>query len=272
MTTVPRQPSAPAAFPATFHVVAENAGPPRADSPPRYAVRPWGAPPQAPPVARAVVGWESCPTAPPGSAPRPVVEVRDGAGAPLCSVRPAAPAPGTLEAYQVYAADGTPLARITHRPGRLLPRPRRARWTVRAAAGGDAGGGEVRFVGRVGSSYAWACYVLLAPLWLLWRGVVFLSALFGDVDDGEGVGRPRRVRWRGGGRGTVLDRHGVSRPRYDLRRQGLDHRVACAQAVLVEWRRWWVVAAWRQSSPSRRPDGARTWWEAAVQWVANLFR
>lgn len=49
--------------------------------------------------------------------------------------------------------DGTPLARVMHRPRRLLPWPRRARWTVLLPT-------SPTLTGRRGTAYAWYLYVL----------------------------------------------------------------------------------------------------------------
>ncbi|MFF5468995.1 hypothetical protein [Streptomyces achromogenes] len=139
---------------------------------------------------------------------------------PLCSVTPAGP-----DAYDVHAADGTPLARVTRRPGRLLPWPRRIRWTARPA------GSHPEITGRAGTWYAWLLYVVTAPAWLLWVLCATVYSFFDGSPDDFTFGRPARTRWHAPGTGTVLDYRGVSRTyRHDPR--GLDVRVAYALAAL----------------------------------------
>jgi hypothetical protein len=146
-------------------------------------------------------------------------------GAPLCSVRPVAP-----DVYDVHAADGTPLARVTRRAGRLLPWPRRVRWSAEFA------GASHGVSGRAGTWYAWLLYVVTAPVWfVLALGAALYSFFVGEADDYT-FGRPARTRWRSRGAGTVLDYRGVNRL-YRLDPRGLDPRVAYALAVLHTWDR-----------------------------------
>lgn len=152
--------------------------------------------------------------------------IHDGpGGSPWCSVHPAAP-----DAYDVQAADGTPLARITHRPGRLLPWPRRVRWSAQLT------GAPQPVTGRQGTSYAWLLYVVTAPVWFLFALCALLYAFFDGTTDDYTFGRPVRTRWRVPGTGTALDYRGVNKVyRYDPQR--LDPRVAYALAVLQTWQR-----------------------------------
>lgn len=69
-----------------------------------------------------------------------------GGGELMCSIQPAGP-----DIHDVYAADGTPLARITRRAGRFLPWPRRVRWTVQLSGAPQA------FTGRVGRGSPGRC-------------------------------------------------------------------------------------------------------------------
>ncbi|MEV5345632.1 hypothetical protein [Streptomyces achromogenes] len=139
---------------------------------------------------------------------------------PLCSVAPAGP-----DAHDVHAPDGTPLARVTRRPGRLLPWPRRTRWTAQVAHPSR------RITGKAGTWYAWLLYVVTAPVWLLWVLCATVYSFFDGSPDDFTFGRPARTRWRAPGTGTVLDYRGVSRTyRHDPR--GLDVRLAYALAVL----------------------------------------
>ncbi|MCZ0204017.1 hypothetical protein OZK63_01090 [Streptomyces sp. UMAF16] len=144
---------------------------------------------------------------------------------PLCSVTPVGP-----DAHDVHAADGTPLARVTRRPGRLLPWPRRTRWTAQVAHPSRP------ITGKAGTWYAWLLYVVTAPAWLLWVLCATLYSFFDGSPDDFTFGRPARTRWRAPGTGTVLDYRGVSKAyRHDPR--GLDARVAYALAVLHTWDR-----------------------------------
>ncbi|MFD3457138.1 hypothetical protein ACFWVC_33790 [Streptomyces sp. NPDC058691] len=141
-------------------------------------------------------------------------------GGPLCVVRPV----GRAE-YEVHTPEGAPLARVSRRPGRVLPWPRRTRWTIRPADGSPPA------VGKAGSWYAWTFYLLLAPIWFpLWL-VQLVYSLVGGSDPVDLDG-PRRTRWRTAGAGTALDRRGISTAVYDLDPRRLDVRIAYAQAVL----------------------------------------
>lgn len=87
-----------------------------------------------------------------------------------------------------------------------------------------------RLVGRVGTLPAWAVYVVLSPLTLLYNA----ASLIG----GYGIDwhLPSRTVWRsGGGLGPApLKFYGIT-DKYKLRSGGLDPRVAYAQAVLHFW-------------------------------------
>jgi hypothetical protein len=152
-------------------------------------------------------------------------------GALLCDVRPAGPAGGS--AYEVYAADGSPLARITRRGARLLPWPRRVRWSVETTyAPGQP------FHGKVGPGYTWFFYLLLAPVWFpLWLVLLIYSFIGSLIDSGSdedfGLNGPTRTRWRAAS-GAAMDHRALT---YDLDPGRLDHRVAYAQAVLHHWDR-----------------------------------
>ncbi|NLU68577.1 hypothetical protein [Streptomyces sp. HNM0574] len=124
---------------------------------------------------------------------------------------------------------GEPLAWIGFRPGRVLPWPRRKRWTVRLASG-------ARYVGRSGTWYAWLWCVLLFPVWApLW--LVLSVASWWEGGTLDGAGKPGRVRWFGSGPGTgsgwVMDRRDASGFRFRPRR--LDARVAYGLALATEW-------------------------------------
>jgi hypothetical protein len=146
-------------------------------------------------------------------------------GGLMCSVQPTGP-----DAYDVYAADGAPLARITRRAGRFLPWPRRIRWTAQLS------GAPQPFTGKVGSWYSWLAYALSAPVWLLFFLCVLVYSLIeGDTSDSNLSG-PTRTRWRTAGSGAALDYRGINKV-YHLDPQRLDVRVAYAQAVLQSWER-----------------------------------
>ncbi|MEU9432613.1 hypothetical protein [Streptomyces sp. NPDC048252] len=147
--------------------------------------------------------------------------IHDGPGArPWCSVHPAAPG-----VHDVHAVDGTHLARISRRAGRLLPWPRRVRWSAQFM---DT---PLPVTGAEGTWYSWLAYVVTAPLWFLFALCATVYAYFDGTTDDYTFKRPVRTRWRGRGTGTLLDYRGVSRLyRFDPRR--LDARVAYALAIL----------------------------------------
>ncbi|MFF3560315.1 hypothetical protein ACFYXS_09795 [Streptomyces sp. NPDC002574] len=157
----------------------------------------------------------------PGAVPSTALWIHGGAdGGPLGVVRPA----GRAE-YEVCTPEGAPLARIIRRSGRVLPWPRRVRWTIRPVDGSPAA------VGKAGSWYAWTFYLLLAPIWFpLWLVQLVYSLV--DGSDPVDLDGPQRTRWRTAGAGTALDRRGVNTSVYDLDPRRLDVRVAYAQAVL----------------------------------------
>jgi hypothetical protein len=158
-----------------------------------------------------------------GEAPRPFW-IHDGpGGGPWCSVHPAAP-----DIHDVHAVDGTPLARITRRPGRLLPWPRRVRWSAQTAHTPQT----VR--GKEGTWYSWLIYVATAPVWFLFALCAIVYAFFDGTTDDHTFKSPARTRWRAQGTGTVLDYRGVSKV-YRLDPRRLDARVAYALAVLQTW-------------------------------------
>lgn len=131
---------------------------------------------------------------------------------PLCAV--ARRGPG--DALTVTAPDGSVLA-LLHPPagGR--------RYELELPDG-------TRLVGRAGTVGAWAVYVVLSPLTLLYNA----ASLIG----GYGVDwhLPSRTVWRtGGGFGPApLKFNGIT-DKYRLRGSRLDSRVAYAQAVLHFW-------------------------------------
>ncbi|MEU0024285.1 hypothetical protein [Streptomyces sp. NPDC006335] len=151
-----------------------------------------------------------------------------GGGGLMCSFQPTAP--DTHDVYDVHAADGTPLARITRRAGRFLPWPRRVRWAVQLT------GTPRTFTGKVGSGYTWMLYALSSPVWLLFFLFMLVYSLFeGDTSD-TSLDGPTRTRWRTTGSGTPLDYRGINKV-YHYDPQHLDARVAYAQAVLHAWER-----------------------------------
>lgn len=152
--------------------------------------------------------------------------IRDGvSGGPLCSVHRDAP-----DTFDVQGADGAALARITYRGGRLLPWPRRARWSVRF------GGTDGELVGPVGTWYAWLGHVVSFPVWLCATLFSVVYALFDGTTSDVSYKRPTRTRWRAPGVGTVLDYRGVKKV-YRLDARHLDLRVAYPLATLQTWSR-----------------------------------
>ena len=147
-------------------------------------------------------------------------------GEPLCSVQPAGPG-----VFDVHAADGAPLARITRRSTRLLPWPRRVRWSVTVPATPRP------LTGKVGTWYSWFLYLATS---LLWLPLLLILAVYTWLEDGVGLGDrltgPTRTRWHARGFGTALDYRGLNRV-YHYRPQLLDLRIAYALAVLHAWDR-----------------------------------
>jgi hypothetical protein len=133
---------------------------------------------------------------------------------PLCVVAPGGPA----GALTVTAPDGSVLA-LLHPP----TDGGRPRYELELPDG-------TRLVGRPGTVAAWAVYVVLSPLTLLYNA----ASLIG----GYGIDwhLPSRTVWRaGGGPGPApLKFYGIT-DKYKVRPDRLDPRVAYAQAVLHFW-------------------------------------
>jgi hypothetical protein len=140
-----------------------------------------------------------------------------------CSVHPVAPG-----AHDVRAADGTVLARVTRRAGRVLPWPRRVRWSVGTA------GSPLPATGKEGTWYAWLLLVVTAPLWAVCLLVVKVYDLLNGESD-DYVSRPARTRWRVKGMGTVLDFRGLGEKAFHSDPGRLDVRLAHALAILRTW-------------------------------------
>lgn len=140
-----------------------------------------------------------------------------------CSVRPVAP-----DTHEVYAADGTLLAGVTRRPGRVLPWPRRVRWSARLTATPQP------VTGKEGTWYSWFLYVATSPIWLVLLLVMKVYDFLNGESDEYGF-RPSRTRWRVQDSGTALDRRGIGEKTYDVDPRRLDIRVAYALAVLRTW-------------------------------------
>jgi hypothetical protein len=146
-------------------------------------------------------------------------------GGLMCSVQPVGP-----DVYDVYAADGAPLARVTRRAGRFLPWPRRIRWMVQLSDGPGP------LTGKAGSWYSWLAYVVSSPVWLLFFLCMLVYSLIeGDASD-TSLDGPTRTRWHTAGYGTALDYRGINKV-YHLEPRHLDVRVAYTQAVLHAWER-----------------------------------
>ncbi|MEU9169936.1 hypothetical protein AB0D34_19360 [Streptomyces sp. NPDC048420] len=91
-----------------------------------------------------------------GRRARPPFTVSGPDGEPMVSVRSFGEG-----GYEVYGGDGAPIGRITRRGGRILPWPRRVRWSVQPAGGGESPAGEV------GTRRAWTVFALISPLYFL---------------------------------------------------------------------------------------------------------
>ncbi|MFD9289200.1 hypothetical protein ACFWBV_13055 [Streptomyces sp. NPDC060030] len=142
-----------------------------------------------------------------------------------CSVRSATP-----DVYEVCTTEGASLATITRRAARLLPWPRRVRWSAVVTNVPQP------LTGKVGTWYAWLVYVATAPVWFLFALFMMLYSFFDGTADDHTFRSPCRTRWRAPGTGTALDYRGVSRT-YRLDPQRLDTRVAYALAVVQTWER-----------------------------------
>ncbi|MFI6038626.1 hypothetical protein ACIBBD_31745 [Streptomyces sp. NPDC051315] len=152
--------------------------------------------------------------------PRPL-RIHDGHGRQAAVLRP----PGRCGHHDVHAADGTVLARITRRPGRLLTWPRRVRWSARLATAAHP------VTGREGTWYVCLTYGVTAPSWFPHALRATLYALIDGTTDDPAFSRPVRAHRRAQGTGTVLDHRGVSEV-HRLDPRHLDARVAYALAVL----------------------------------------
>ncbi|MBA2944937.1 hypothetical protein H1D24_03620 [Streptomyces sp. PSKA28] len=171
-----------------------------------------------------------------GRTARPPFTVTGPNGELLCSVQPAG---GGV--YDVYGGDGAALGRITRSRGRLLPWPRRVRWTVQA---GGAPVGQ-SLTGTVGTGKGWTAMVLLSPLYFVaWaimaaQGLVLL--LIGEKDEAKKEAAwelepPSRTQWRAAGDPEVAIDYRIGGV-YRLASPRLDQRLAYAQAVLHVWDR-----------------------------------
>ncbi|MGW0708762.1 YrhB domain-containing protein [Streptomyces sp. NPDC002643] len=185
-------------------------------------IQPW---PQSDATAPALARVFASRSGQPGvrEAPSPFWIVDGPSDARWCSVRPVAP-----DVHDVHAADGTHLGTVTRRAGRVLPWPRRVRWSVRLTAT------PLSVTGKEGTWYAWFLYVALSP-------VLFLFVLFlrvGSFFDGQLMEdysfRPVRTRWHLRGYGMALDYRGIEQI-YRFAPRLLDARVAYALAVLQTW-------------------------------------
>lgn len=169
---------------------------------------------------------------------RPAFTLTGPDGQPLSSVRSLGDG-----VYEVYDGDGAPLGRITRRPGRTLPWPRRVQWSVQPAQGGAP------LTGEVGTRKAWAVFVLISPLYFLCWAVMAAQAslwlLLGEKGEAKKEAAwemepPTWTRWR-----SVEESAEESEPaieyrtgrKYRLAAPRLDHRLAYAQAVLHVWDR-----------------------------------
>ncbi|WP_329597191.1 hypothetical protein OIE43_11365 [Streptomyces pseudovenezuelae] len=167
-----------------------------------------------------------------GRRARPPFTVSGPNAEPLCSVRPTGQG-----VYEVYGGDGAPIGRITRLDGRVLPWPRRARWTLQPAAGGEP------LAAKRGTPAGWALIVVFSPVYLvIWalgalQGLVPL--LFGDKDEAKkesawDLGLPSRALWRTpGDSGVVIDYRGGGT--FYITSSRLDARLAYAQSVLHVW-------------------------------------
>ncbi|MET8077194.1 hypothetical protein [Streptomyces sp. NPDC005303] len=169
-----------------------------------------------------------------GRRTRPPFTVSGPNGEPLSSVRSVGDG-----VYEVYGGDGAPIGRITRRAGRILPWPRRVQWSVEPVQGGGA------LVGEVGTSKAWAVFVLISPLYfVLWAVMAAQGALWlllGEKSEAKKEAAwemepPTWTRWRWDSEPDAAIEYQTGR-KYRLASARLDHRLAYAQAVLHVWDR-----------------------------------
>ena len=169
-----------------------------------------------------------------GRQARPAFTVTGPNGQPLGSVRPLGDG-----VYEVQGGDGVPLGRITRRGGRILPWPRRVRWSVQPAQGGEP------LVGEVGTSKAWTVFVLISPLyfvcWAVMSAQGALWLLLGEKGEAKKESAwelepPTWTRWRSAEGPEPAIEYQTGR-KYRLAAPRLDHRLAYAQAVLHVWDR-----------------------------------
>lgn len=113
--------------------------------------------------------------------------------------------------------------------GRVVPWPRRVRWSARLTTSPQS------VTGKVGTWYSWGVYVVTSPIWFLYMVFsVLLSHWEGAADD-PSFGSPARTCWRVRGNGTALDYRGIGQKTYHFDPRRLDLRVAYALAVLRTW-------------------------------------
>lgn len=172
-----------------------------------------------------------------GRQARPAFTLTSPNDEPITSVRPVGDG-----AYEVYDGDGAPLGRITRRPGRTLPWPRRVRWSVQPAQG-------EALTGEVGTRKAWVVFVLISPLYFLCWAVMAaqgsLWLLLGEKGEAKKEAAwemepPTWTRWRSAEESAEEPEPAIeyrTGRKYRLAAPRLDHRLAYAQAVLHVWDR-----------------------------------
>ncbi|GGZ39196.1 hypothetical protein [Streptomyces poonensis] len=174
-----------------------------------------------------------------GRTARPPFTVTGLNGELLCSVRSVGGGGGG-GTYDVYGGDGAVIGRITRHGGRLLPAPRRVRWTMGSAHGGEPP------AGKVGTVKGWVAWTILGlPLygvaWAIGAAQGLLLLLIGDKEEAKkesvwDLEPPNSTEWRASADpAVVLEYRGGGI--YRLTPSRLDHRLAYAQAVLHIWDR-----------------------------------
>ncbi|MFJ6390655.1 hypothetical protein ACIQJT_23945 [Streptomyces sp. NPDC091972] len=169
-----------------------------------------------------------------GRQARPPFTVSGPKAEPLCSIRSSGPG-----AYEVYGDDGAPIGWITRRGGRILPWPRRVRWSVRPVGGGPS------VDGVVGTRKGWTVFLLISPLYFAcWavmaaQGAVWL--LLGEKGEARKEAAwemepPTWTRWCAADEQDVVVEYRTGHV-YRLAASRLDRRLAYAQAVLHVWDR-----------------------------------
>jgi hypothetical protein len=131
--------------------------------------------------------------------------------------------------HDIYAADGTLLARTTRYRGRIFPWPRRVRWRLQLP------GERLVYSATQGTLRAWTFFVVFLPVLAAIVLMSIVGAFLAEGDMWIPWEDPTRTKWHTGPFQWGLDYRGVSSTYY-LNSEKLDYRIAYAQAVVHVWR------------------------------------